>query len=52
MRVGSLHCVVVEVGQLEVGAIPSDHPIKIKCQGSHGGILEYILGDRPWEEAQ
>lgn len=40
----------MEVGQLEAGIIPSDTPIPIKFQGEHGGIYEYIIGDRPASE--
>jgi hypothetical protein len=35
------------VGQLEAGVIPGERPEQIKAQGAHGGILEYILGERP-----
>jgi hypothetical protein len=35
------------VGQLEAGVIPGERPEQIKAQGPHGGILEYILGERP-----
>lgn len=37
----------MDVGQLEAGIIPSEHPLPIKFQGVHGGILEYVLGERP-----
>ena len=38
---------MMEAGQLEAGVIPADGPIPIKAQGTHGGILEYIIGERP-----
>lgn len=37
----------MDVGQLEIGMIPSKRPLPLHCQGSHGGILEYILDPRP-----
>lgn len=37
----------MSAGQLEAGIIPSPTPEPIKFQNSHGGILEYILGERP-----
>jgi hypothetical protein len=37
----------MDLGQLEAGVIPSERPLPIKFQGNHGGILEYILGERP-----
>ncbi len=37
----------MQVGQLEAGVIPADAPIEISFQGEHGGILEYVLGERP-----
>jgi hypothetical protein len=35
------------VGQLEAGVIPGERPEQIKNQGAHGGVVEYILGERP-----
>jgi hypothetical protein len=41
----------MDIGQLEAGVIPSEQPLPIKFQGSHGGILEYVLGERPEDMA-
>ncbi|MBC6982868.1 hypothetical protein [Caulobacter sp. 17J80-11] len=35
------------VGQLEFGVIPGRSPEPIKHQGEHGGIQEYVIGERP-----
>jgi hypothetical protein len=37
----------MKAGQLEAGIIPSPIPLPIRFQKEHGGILEYILGERP-----
>lgn len=39
----------MEVGQLEAGVIPAERPQRIRRQGEFGGVLEYILGDGPWD---
>lgn len=39
----------MEVGQLELGIIPSLTPLPIHCQGEHAGILEYILDPAPYQ---
>lgn len=35
------------VGQLEVGVIPNDRKDKLRAQGRHGGVYEYLLGRHP-----
>lgn len=39
----------MQIGQLEVGVIPSLKPLPIRPQGSHSGMLEYLLDPQPWE---
>lgn len=39
----------MDVGQMELGIIPSKKPIPIYSQGSHGRILEYILDPAPYQ---
>jgi hypothetical protein len=40
----------MDASQLEFGVIPSDRPLPIHYQGSHGGILEYILDPAPFHK--
>jgi hypothetical protein len=37
------------VGQLEFGIIPSAKPLPIHYQGTHGGVLEYIIDPAPFQ---
>jgi hypothetical protein len=39
----------MDVGQLELGIIPSEQLTPIHSQGSHGGIQEYILDPAPFQ---
>lgn len=39
----------MEVGELEFGIIPSEKPLPIHYQRSHGGIHEYILDPMPFQ---